>query len=265
MSSEQEAQQCAQKYPVGRVFADGETDIDKLPFMRDFFRKILDRNALSVFSVGIDPDTSLPGKVVVEAGIEDSFLGPLGTKVIEALGNGWIDEIYARYGPVSGHYLAMFEYAWSQLPRSSAAYLACQYYLQAEVLDDMHAAGYILRDLEIIYHGHEASIKRDRDYVARQAERSARAVEASAQKKARRKEVFEAAALTHLTKWLGKSEKSQLRALKSLAQNFDNESGEDLFLHGGRLLSNRWFQEALSSLRQSGKIEAKLAEFTQGK
>lgn len=102
-----------------------------------------------------DQDLYLPWQVLKDAGLSDGNGLHPSKKVLDFLGRERIGALQSKYGE-NWEAVAEFEYAFKQLPHSSPAFLAAACRFFYFVLEDDFSAGYLLRDLEVLFYGVEA-------------------------------------------------------------------------------------------------------------
>jgi hypothetical protein len=258
-----EDKQGAQDYldanPVGKVQDDPRNMAEFLKARQDigFIEKVFDDPSPYINFFGVSgEDGQLPWQVLRDAGLSDGY--SVSPKVLDYLGTKRVETIKSIHGE-NWEVVAEMEFCFSNLPSSSLAYVAAQREYNYYITQDNFAAGYLQRDLEMLTHGVERAAQRANEYSERQSERSAKGGQAIAQKAELRRIAFFRLALSDVSSWIWKSESEQRRFLKRLSSEHDKTTGEDLFMHGSKTLSDQWFDDALSSLRQSGELEALLS------
>lgn len=102
---------------------------------------------------------------------------------------------------------------------------------------------------------HERAALKAEIFSQRQAERSKRGGQRNAEKAAARKQLFAKIAIDNLAKWLPKSGKSRTKAVMSIV--LQNDPDQE-FTHGGKPLTEDWFENSISELIQSGDIDRAL-------
>ncbi|MBT3141363.1 hypothetical protein KL867_09890 [Ruegeria litorea] len=251
-----DAQNFFKENPIGTVQDDPRNIAEflKTKHGAGFIEKIFDDPDSPINFLGVPgEDGQLPWQVLKDAGLSDGYSAS--PKVLDYLGPERVLQIKSIHGE-NWQVVAEMEFCFSNLPSSSSAYVAAQRQYNYYITQDDFAAGYLQRDLEILVHGVERAAQRANDYSQRQSERAAKGGEAVAQKAELRRTTFFKLALSVAASWVWKSESEQRRFLKGLALEHDQSTGEDLFKRGTKTLSDQWFDEALSSLRQSGALEA---------
>ena len=170
-----------------------------------------------------------------------NFLGKQRTASLkEAFGDDWTAA-------------AALEYSICNFPFHSPVVIAARQIYAKVVLKDEFTAGYLLRDLQVVLEGLELSADRALEYSKGLKNNAQKGGDAAKDLLEERRRVLNRIALGNLSKWF--SEKHQVKNLKKLV--LDSED-EDLFLRKGQPLSDSWFGDRLSELRQSGEIKKRL-------
>jgi hypothetical protein len=149
--SEIEAHEFMRKHPVGSVILEVSAQHS---VWHDWVRDVIDTG----FPIGIaagDGDSPLAFDTLTDAGIyEQRYGNKLSKEIIDFLGEIRISELRDRFLD-KWEIAAAFEYCFSNLPHSSAAYVAAHYQYHYYITMDDFSAGYIWRDLEILTDGVE--------------------------------------------------------------------------------------------------------------
>lgn len=254
--NEQKAREFVDANPVGSIRQDSENTAERVKVIRgsDLLEQMFDKASppTNFFKAG-DEEGYLVWKTLKDGGINDGYR--TSPKVLEFLGAARIEKFKSIHGE-NWTVAAEMEFCFLTLPCSSSAYVAAQQKYNYYIVGDDFSAGYLLRDLEMLVHGVERAAQRANEFSERQAARAAKGGEAIAQKAELRRTTFFRLALSNVSSWIWKSETEQRRFLKKLSTEHDKSTGDDLFKHGSKTLSDHWFDEMLSSLRQSGELEA---------
>lgn len=145
--SAKEAEEYVSKHPVGSEYFD-RSSWEHISF--DDWAKF------GFFPVKRgDEDLYLPWQVLQDSGLSDESGQLPSRKVLDFLGQERIRALQSQYGE-NWTGAAEFEYAFKQLPHSSPAFLAAACRFFYFVLEDDFGAGYLLRDLEVLFYGVEA-------------------------------------------------------------------------------------------------------------
>lgn len=145
--SKDEAEEYASKHPIGSEF----------PFQTSWEHISFDNWAkFDFFPIRRgDQELYLPWKVLQDSGLSDENGLHPSRKVLDFLGQERIRALQSQYGE-NWTGAAEFEYAFKQLPHSSPAFLAAACRFFYFVLEDDFGAGYLLRDLEVLFYGVES-------------------------------------------------------------------------------------------------------------
>jgi hypothetical protein len=143
--SEDEATEISDAIPVGSEYPD--------PRGGGYIR--WHNDAGGSFLVARVGDFQMPKSVLIDAGILDPSGHHTSQSVLEYLGHERVEKLKARFGEY-WEAAAHFEYCWQELPHSSAAYVAAACRYENHITGNYFAAGYFLRDLEVLVHGVEA-------------------------------------------------------------------------------------------------------------
>ena len=257
--NKQEAQEYLDANPIGTILRDPRNiaEFFKARQPDNVVEQIFDKpNSPINFLRAGDEDGSLAWQVLNDAGLNDGY--SVSQKILDFLGANRVEKIKSVHGE-NWKVAAEMEFCFQTLSSSSSAYVAAQRQYNYYVTQDDFAAGYLQRDLEMLVHGVERAAQRANEYSERQSARAAKGGEAVAQKAELRRTTFFKLALSNVSSWIWKSEHEQRRYLKKLSVEHDLNTGDDLFKHGSKTLSDQWFDDALSSLRRSGELEAVLS------
>lgn len=170
--SKGEADEYVSKHPIGSEF----------PFHASWIHASVDDWVkLGFFPINRgDQDLYLPWKVLQDSGLSDENGLHPAKKVLDFLGQERTLALQAQYGE-NWEAVAEFEYAFKQLPHSSPAFLAAACRFFYFVLEDDFGAGYLLRDLEVLFYGVESQ-------AAKALETRKRAGEAGSKKSSQARE-----------------------------------------------------------------------------
>lgn len=150
--SRQEADELAATYKIGTETKSVIQSVwDNLGL--EFLESSIDRG--SVFMAGPDGDQSQVYETLLDAGIISEIGIYPSRKVLDFLGKERVNELRMIY-PENWQVAAEFEFCWQNFHHSSAVFIAAACGFKYDIEKDEYAAGYLLRDLEIIVHGVEA-------------------------------------------------------------------------------------------------------------
>ncbi|WP_131541762.1 hypothetical protein [Nioella sediminis] len=149
--TEEEANQKADAFPAGSEYEEVSRQWLKTQG-EDFFRKIIDTGGM--FLGAGDEDLYLPWKVLVDGGITAPNGVHVSQKVLDRLGQERIEGLKNRFGD-NWEAAAEFEYCWLETHHSSAVCIAAECRYHYFISGNEFAAGYLLRDLEVLVHGVE--------------------------------------------------------------------------------------------------------------
>ena len=181
-----------------------------------------------------------------------SFHGALLQEVTDFLGNERIANLQETFGD-NWKEAAALEYSLRNFPFSSAVVIAARQKYAEYVKKDAYAAGYLMRDLQLIFDGSEEAIEMAMKQSEKTKANAAKGGDARKQLAERRKhECFKIA--KENPNWI--AAKNQAKALRKIVREKDEEG---LFLHGNETLSANWFEDCISEWQQSGKIKPSIS------
>ena len=177
--------------------------------------------------------------------------GTLSSEVISFLGKQRTASLKEAFGD-DWNEAAALEYSICNFPFNSPVVIAARQLYTKAVLKDDFAAGYLLRDLQVVLEGLELLADRALEYskgLKSNAQKGGNAMRSISEE---RKRIFNQIALDNLAEWISENRKGQARKIKRLVMASDYK---DLFLQKGQPLSDSWFDDCTSELRISGKIK----------
>ncbi|GHE02333.1 hypothetical protein GCM10008024_21370 [Allgaiera indica] len=170
--NEAEAKDFMRDFPIGSEVPEPDWG-GSGPYASDFVRKIVDEGGPTLGAA--DEDSFLPLRILDDAGFITGKAGSISEKVAEFIGRERIQEIKDRHGDF-WQVAADFEYCWQNTSHSSAVFVAASFRFHRFVTGNEFAAGYLLRDLEMLVDGVEAeatsSVERRRKATTRSGEKS---------------------------------------------------------------------------------------------
>ena len=178
-----------------------------------------------------------------------SFHGVLSQKVTDFLGNERIENLKEIFGD-NWKEAAALEYSLRNFPFSSAVVIAARQKYAEYVEKNAYAAGYLMRDLQVIFDGSEEAIEKaikQSGYIKANAAKGGDARKELAER--RKQKCFKIAKQN--PDWV--LAKNSAKALRRIVSEKDEE---DLFRHKNKPLSESWFENLISEWRQTGKINS---------
>jgi hypothetical protein len=150
--SKQEADELTATFKVGgemKSFVQSLWDTLGLDVLRDS----IDRGFVPM--MGPDEDRYLVWQTLVDAEVlSENGVDP-SSRVLQFLGQERVDKLRLMH-PENWTAAAEFEFCWQNYHHSSAVFIAAACNFKYYIEQDEYAAGYLLRDLEILVHGVEA-------------------------------------------------------------------------------------------------------------
>lgn len=254
-NTKEEAEACMATEGVGATLT-GESVMAKFQAALDTeqFREHLNEGS-PIFHRG-DEDLFLPWAVLREAGLNDGF--DLTPEVEAFLGHERFQELKSSH-PDNWKCIAELEFCMAHFAESSAAYVAALCRYNYFVREDDFAAGFLLRDLEFIYHGVEELAQRAFEYQQNLPKNAKRGGDANREKAEKRLKAFMTLALETATDWAWMRQSDQVAFLREKMREADEKFGSEIFTHGKDVMSKTWVEDKLSGLRSSGALKERIA------
>jgi hypothetical protein len=149
--TEGEAEAFVDAHPVGSELPGRNWDGVKFDGKK-FIQAVVNSGGASI-GAG-DEDLYLPWHVLSEAGITSASDDAAFRKIKDYLGELRLDDLKSRFDE-NWEAAAVFEYCFQACPHSSAVYLAAACRFHYFITGNDFAAGYLLRDLEVVVQGVE--------------------------------------------------------------------------------------------------------------